>query len=55
MSRQLEMRYGDGQTEVLNFGVSGYCTLAEVELLEVKGIQFQPDLVVLVFVEKRFQ
>ena len=51
MSRQLEMLYEDGKTEVLNFAVSGYCTLAEVELLEVKGLQFDPDIVILVFVE----
>jgi len=54
MSRQLEMLYDDGRTEVLNFGVSGYCTLAEVELLEVKGLKFQPDIVLLVFVENDF-
>ncbi len=40
--------------EVLNFGVSAYCTLAEIELLETKGIQFAPDVVVLVFVENDF-
>jgi len=51
MSRQLEELFGDdGATEVLNFGVSGYCTLAEVELLEVKGLAFEPDIVILVFV-----
>ena len=54
MSRQLEMLYEDGKTEVLNFAVSGYCTLAEVELLEVKGLQFDPDIVILVFVENDF-
>jgi len=54
VSRQLEMLYGDGGTEVLNFGVSGYCTLAEAELLEVKGLKFRPDVVVLVFVWNDF-
>jgi Flp pilus assembly protein TadD len=54
ISRQLEDLYGDGSTEVLNFGVSAYCTLAEVELLEVKGLRFDPDVVVLVFVENDF-
>ena len=49
MSRQMEMLDADGATEVLNFGVSGYCTRAEVELLERKGLQFSPDVVVLVF------
>jgi tetratricopeptide (TPR) repeat protein/lysophospholipase L1-like esterase len=54
MSRQLEKLFPDGKTEVLNFGVSGYCTLAEVELLAVKGVRFRPDGVVLVFVENDF-
>jgi Flp pilus assembly protein TadD/lysophospholipase L1-like esterase len=52
--RRLEELYPDGSTEVLNFGVSAYCTLAEIELLEVKGIQFDPDVVILVFVENDF-
>ena len=55
MSRQLESLYPDGKTEMLNFGVSGYCTRAEIELLEVKGLQFQPDAVFLVFVENDFR
>ncbi len=54
ISRQLEDLYPDGSTEVLNFGVSAYCTRAEVELLEVKGLRFDPDVVVLVFVENDF-
>ena len=54
ISRQLERLYADGKTEVLNFGVSGYCTLAEIEMLEVKGVFFGPDQVVLVFVQNDF-
>ena len=54
ISRQLEDLYDDGSTEVLNFGVSAYCTRAEIELLEVKGLQFTPDVVLLVFVENDF-
>jgi tetratricopeptide (TPR) repeat protein len=54
ISRQLENLYNDGSTEVLNFGVSAYCTRAEVELLEVKGLLFDPDVVILVFVENDF-
>jgi Flp pilus assembly protein TadD/lysophospholipase L1-like esterase len=54
ISRQLEDLYPDGSTEVLNFGVSAYCTRAEVELLEAKGLRFEPDVVVLVFVENDF-
>ncbi len=55
MSRQLELLDADESTEVLNFGVSGYCTRSEVELLEVKGLQFDPDIVVVVFTENDFQ
>jgi Flp pilus assembly protein TadD/lysophospholipase L1-like esterase len=54
ISRQLEDLYPDGATEVLNFGVSAYCTRAEIELLEVKGLRFDPDVVILVFVENDF-
>jgi len=54
ISRRLEDLYPDGSTEVLNFGVSAYCTRAEVELLEAKGLRFDPDVVVLVFVENDF-
>lgn len=55
LSRQLELLYAGESTEVLNFGVSGYCTLAEVELLETKALEFAPDVVILVFVENDFQ
>ena len=53
ISNQLEI-VANGEYEALNFGVSAYCTLAEIELLETKGIQFDPDIVVLVFVENDF-
>jgi tetratricopeptide (TPR) repeat protein len=55
ISRKLELLYGDGGTEVLNIGVSGYCTLAEVELLQEKGVQFDLDDVVLVFTSNDFE
>jgi len=42
------------RTEVLNFGTSGYCTLAEVELLETRGVQFAPDDVVVMFTDNDF-
>ncbi len=54
MSAQLERLLGAAKTEVLNFGVSGYNTQAEVELLREKGLQFDPDQVVLVFVSNDF-
>jgi tetratricopeptide (TPR) repeat protein/lysophospholipase L1-like esterase len=53
ISRQLESLLSEG-TEVLNFGISGYCTRAEVELLEVKGLRFNPDVVILLFVPNDF-
>ncbi len=33
--------------EVFNFGVSGYNTINEVELLKVKGLDYRPDYVIL--------
>jgi tetratricopeptide (TPR) repeat protein len=54
IARQLEQQFSDGSTEVVNCGVAGYCTLAEVELLTNKGLMFDPDLVVLLFVENDF-
>lgn len=54
MSRQLEHMFPSGKVEVFNLGVSGYCTRAEIELLRQRGLQFDPDLVILVFVENDF-
>ena len=54
LSRRLESLYPDGKTEVLNLGVSGYCTLAEVTLLKERGLAFSPDVVVLIFVANDF-
>ncbi|MBT3199841.1 MAG: tetratricopeptide repeat protein [Phycisphaerales bacterium] len=55
MSRQLEMLYGDQKVEVLNMAVTGYCTRAEVELLRVRGLKYDPDVVIMVFVENDFR
>jgi lysophospholipase L1-like esterase len=33
--------------EVINFGVNGYNTINEVELLKVRGLNYKPDLVLL--------
>lgn len=53
LSRQLENVLTN--TEVLNLGVSGYCTLAEVELLATRGLPFEPDDVFVVFTGNDFQ
>ncbi|MGB0579356.1 MAG: tetratricopeptide repeat protein [Limisphaerales bacterium] len=54
LSRHLEKLHPDGKTEVLNLGISGYCTLSEVTLLEQRGLAFQPDIVLLMFVYNDF-
>ncbi len=54
ISRQWEAWAKHGTLEVLNFGVSAYCTLAEIELFEQKGLVFEPDVVVVLFVENDF-
>jgi tetratricopeptide (TPR) repeat protein len=54
ISQQWEGLYSDREVEILNFGTSAYCTRAEVELLERKGLKFTPDVVVLLFVENDF-
>ena len=58
LSQQLEQLYARDNTgeriEVLGAGLAGYCTRGEAELLRVKGVQYAPDLVALVFVENDF-
>lgn len=54
LSRKLEQLYMPAKIEVLNFGVGGYCTRAEVELLKTKGLKFKPDLALLVFVNNDY-
>jgi lysophospholipase L1-like esterase len=46
---EAKLRAEGVNAEVLNFGVSGYNTEQEVETLREKGLQFDPDLVVLAF------
>jgi lysophospholipase L1-like esterase len=50
----LERESGERKIEVLNFGVGGYCTAGEVELLKEKGLAYQPDLVTLIFVSNDY-
>ncbi|MCB0328767.1 MAG: SGNH/GDSL hydrolase family protein [Bdellovibrionales bacterium] len=55
---QLEKLYADERRaiEVLNFGVNGYNTSQEVEMLREKGLQYKPDLIVLGYcLNDRFQ
>lgn len=54
ISQQLERILGSELAEVLNFGVGGYCTRGEVELLKTKGLQFQPNEVLLLFVNNDY-
>jgi lysophospholipase L1-like esterase len=53
ISQQLEKLLGD-EYEILNFGVGGYCTASEAELLRVKGLKYQPDAVIIVFLSNDF-
>lgn len=48
--RRLEtlLRREQQNIEILNFGMTGYCMLGEVELLRVKGVRFAPDIVAIV-------
>lgn len=50
LSRQLEKKLSGHNIEVLNFGIGGYCFRAEVELLKEKGLRYNPDIVIIVFV-----
>jgi lysophospholipase L1-like esterase len=50
-SFQLQQRlFSQGRdVEILNFGVGGYDTLQEVSLLEIRGLKYHPDLVVVAY------
>lgn len=36
--------------EVLNFGISGYGTVQEVEMLDARGLKYEPDVVIVAYV-----
>ncbi len=48
---QLQQRLysGNQDVEILNFGVSGYDILQEVSLLEIRGLKYHPNLVVVAY------
>jgi hypothetical protein len=50
-SKRLEGLFRDGgePTEVINLGVGNYNTVMELELFREKGLQFSPDVVVLMY------
>ncbi len=50
LDRQLEALFPEGAVEVFNFGVAGYNTLSEIEVLRHRALAYRPDVVVLVFV-----
>lgn len=55
MTRQLEGMLISDKIEVLNFGIGGYCTRGEIEILKTKALKFDPDLVIVVFVKNDFR
>lgn len=50
-SSQLQQRMHSDKrdVEVLNFGVAGYDTVQEVSLLEIRGLKYHPNLVVVAY------
>jgi lysophospholipase L1-like esterase len=47
LTARSETVYGKTRFEALNFGIPGYNTAQEVEMLATRGISFQPDIVII--------
>jgi len=47
LERKLNSLNSNVNYEVLNFGVWGYGTIQEVELLKYKGLKYEPDMIIL--------
>ncbi len=47
LERILNARFGERDFEVLNFGVSGYSTVQEVEMYRYRAARFSPDLIIM--------
>lgn len=50
LSVKLNHKYGDRNWEVVNTAVGGYNTVMEVETLKEKGLRYEPDIVLILFV-----
>ncbi|MDH4184554.1 MAG: SGNH/GDSL hydrolase family protein, partial [Nitrospinota bacterium] len=55
LESRLNQALAPARFEVLNMGVSGYQSIQEAELLRVRGMKYQPDMVIMLFCHNDFQ